>query len=490
MSEQGRRKVRPDDEVDERPMLVLGQEQPDVEDTTTEELARQRAELEEERRQAQERLEQQEREAAERLAEERRQAEKALAARQRALDAAERKLYKTERRLQRQAKASGQEVPAVTPGLHAADESRDTQADKGSLLAAAEQRSATRAPRMGQVATLAVFAGALGTLGSVLVVAGPGEEKISTFVTADDNRQTWLEAALQLDDEVVRYLTGEDPTRPDGTLESVATGRAAVDGSRRWYFEQLDEEMAPLLTQEGSSDQRVLSTWSETRQGLGYTVSNMDVRRAGEDLNAINFGGSLLLLGGVVLAGGLAVSLKRGGTRTGAALAGLAVVPMGLVATGLVGSPRLGPPLEAHDAAVTAQRQAFDQLDRDLETLLGMRSLGTYELDDYWEDAGELDDEDHDPGPLRAYAAARAPIAELDIRALSTAEAAEAARGLVTTGSALIASDGERIAQLRGAVVDAADTSVGTALPLVLGSALLPLAALVPAALRRKEVDG
>ncbi|OLT39909.1 hypothetical protein BJF86_06620 [Serinicoccus sp. CNJ-927] len=100
----------------DRPMLVLGEDLPDVEDTTIEELRAQEAALEQQRRELAEQAEQERDLARQRLASQRREVERELARRQREIDDAERRLVRTERRLRRQAARMGQEdrVPRVS----------------------------------------------------------------------------------------------------------------------------------------------------------------------------------------------------------------------------------------------------------------------------------------------------------------------------------------------------------------------------------------
>src|SRR5690606_41966052 len=97
-------------------MLILGQDHPDVEDTTPEELRRQeeraREEIERKRREAQEEIERTRREAEREIAELEKQKARELRERERELEQTQKKLYDRETKLLRKARATSGQKPA------------------------------------------------------------------------------------------------------------------------------------------------------------------------------------------------------------------------------------------------------------------------------------------------------------------------------------------------------------------------------------------
>ncbi|SOC52121.1 hypothetical protein [Ornithinimicrobium cerasi] len=502
---------------DTPPMLVLGEQRPDVEDTTAEELARQRAELERQRRElevedrerrraAEQEAERRRREAEERLAEERRLAEVELARRQRLLDDAERRLHKTERRLRRKARQTGGHVPSVASSVSGADP--DARSGRGrrargagsvrrgapnSLLAAAERRSGVPVPRLQRTLTLALLSSGLVVAGAIASVDPPSAADVEDFVTLDETRVAWLGAGLTLDQEVSRYLAGEEVTQEDGTLASVSEATAAGAASDVTYpVRDFEETVGPLLAEPGSNPQRVLSAWDEARSSAGYAVGTYEIRDAGELVDADRALPTWMLLGGVVAIGGLAYGLARGGTRVGAGLAGLALVPAGLVVADQGRHLDVEPALATHSQAVDDARAVYDQVGRDLQAVYGTRALESYERETFWEGTGYLEEDRHDPEALAAYTAARESLAGVDIRSLSTGEAVPHAQALVEAGGALLDAQTVVLEDARAAVLARTESQleVGPYAVTTSAAAILPLAALVPALLRRRQVEG
>ncbi len=503
---------------DKPPMLVLGEQRPDVEDTTAEELARQRAELERQRREleaedrerrraAEQEAERRRREAQERLAEERRLAEVELARRQRLLDDAERRLHKTERRLRRKARQTGGHVPSVASSVSGADpdarSGRGGRAARGSgsgrrgapnsLLAAAERRSGVPVPRLQRTLTLALLGSGLVVAGAIASVDPPSAADVEDFVTLDESRVAWLGAGLTLDEEVGRYLGGEEVTQGDGTLASVSQATAAGAASDVTYpVRDFEETVGPLLAEPGSNPQRVLSAWDEARSSAGYAVGTYEIRDAGELVDADRALPTWMLLGGVVAIGGLTYGLARGGTRVGAGLAGLALVPAGLVVADQGRHLDVEPALATHSQAVDDARAVYDQVGRDLQAVYGTRALESYERETFWEGTGYLEEDRHDPQALAAYTAARESLAGVDIRSLSTDEAVPHAQALVEAGGALLDAQTVVLEDARSAVLARTESQleVGPYAVTTSAAAILPLAALVPALLRRRQVEG
>lgn len=488
--------------ADDPPMLMLGEDRPDVEDTTAEELARQRQELEERRRQleeedrrrrheAEKEAERLRLEAEKKLGEERRQAEVELARRQRELDDAERRLDKTERRLRRKAQGSGGQVFAVSTRTTRPTRSPRTRT-RNPLLAAAERRSGVPVPRMPVAVVLALVASGLTVAGAIASIDAPASEAVDSFVTLDETRVAWLDAGVTLDGEVVRYLAGEDVTSADGTLPSLVQAEAASLTTRRdWYLETFQETLAPLVVEPGSNPQRVLSAWHDSRDAAGMAVPYYEVNDAAEALDTDRALPTWLLLGGMVAVGGLAYSLARGRTWVGAGLAGLALVPGGMVVADQDRHLDVEPALAAHDEAADVVRDVYDQVGRDLEVVYGTRALDRWEQENYWVRSGGIDEETVNGAALDVYSEARGALAEVDIRALTIEESLPYAEALIEAGSALLATETASLVDARGAVVagTVSDLDVGPYVAATAAAALLPLAALVPAAMRRREVE-
>lgn len=464
---------------EDEPMLVLGENRPDVEDTTPEELARQRAEVERMRLEMEQQVQERKRLAEAELEEERLGAEKEIARRQREIDEAQERIRRAERT--KRAK-------------------RGTPRKKGSgtnrLLAAAEVRSGMRVPRMRTVVPLALAASALLAVGGAGSLDRPSEEEIATFEKMDQSREQWLRAGAALDDEVTRYLAGEQLTTADGTLPSVALARVAhgIDPEPYpldYYLEVFEDDAAPLLTAPGTSTSRVLGAWKEARSRSGYAVSVHEVRRSRDLLDPDPVWPVVLIAGGALGLGGLAFVLLRGGTRVGAGVAALALVPAALV---LLADD--DPDLEAASAshgemsdwvnAVAARTQ------KDLEVVLRLRTPETYEAEDYWDAFPTLTMPDVPAGvAAQPYADARAELADVDITSLDTSRSAELAHDLVGPGTALLEQGLEDVTARRGPVLTAVDdVDIAPSVGLTVAAAALPLGALVPALLRRREVTG
>jgi hypothetical protein len=490
------------------PMLVLGEDRDDVEDTTAEELARQREELEERRRRLEDeaRIRREEaeaeadrlrREAEEKLAEERRLAEVELARRQREIDEAERRLYRTERRLRKKAQASGGHVPDVSSGLRRSSRTSSRSGPGGrrrfsSLLAAAERRSSVPVPRMGRAALLSLAATGLVVVGAVTSVDPPAPEAVEDFVTMDEARVAWLETGITLDGEVVRYLGGEDVTQDDGSLTSVTQAtEASLTTGDSYNLRSFEEVLPPLLSEPGTNPQRVLSAWVESRRDADYAAPTYEIDDVAETLDSDRVFPTLLLMGGLLSVAGLAFVLARGGSRVGAGLAGLALVPVGMLIADQDRHLDVEPALTRHEDALDGASDIYDLLGRDLETVHGTRVPDSYERETYWEGLHYLDEELLPVEPAAVYTAAREALDGVDTRALTLEESLPYAERLLADGSALLEAQHEELSEAREAVVamTSSDVDLGRYVPLTAAAALLPLAALVPAALRRREVD-
>lgn len=471
------RRPRPEDE--HPPMLVLGEDRPDVEDLTAEELRRQRDELEQRRRDMEQQLQ------AERVA-----AERELARRQREIDEAERDLQRAERRLRRRS----DQVPEVSHRVSRARSRRGRRAN--ALLAAAERRSGTPVPRMPRAVALAGAACALTVVGAITSIDPPADGDVAAFVDLDEARVAWQEAAVGLDGEVTRYLAGEDATRADGSLASaeLATRAAALGGSD-YGLRELREDMAPLLTEGGSNPTRVLNAWRPTRDSLVYAVSINEVRDARARLDNDRAWPTVLLLGGFVLTGALAYGLGRGHAWVAAGVAGVALVPAALLLGNQDRHLDVELAIEHHEEVLQDIRTVDDRLRMDLAALLGSRSLASYEGDDYWEGPRDLGPDsltgaELDEEALAGYVDVRARIGELDIRSASTGQTAEIGQQLVAAGAHLLAGEHEELQAARDDVLGHTETDLDLAPYLAMSgaAAALPVLSLVPALARRRKV--
>jgi hypothetical protein len=149
------------------------------------------------------------------------------------------------------------------------------------------------------------------------------------------------------------------------------------------------------------------------------------------------------------------------------------------------------PALAAHDEAADVVRDVYDQVGRDLEVVYGTRALDRWEQENYWVRSGGIDEETVNGAALDVYSEARGALAEVDIRALTIEESLPYAEALIEAGSALLATETASLVDARGAVVagTVSDLDVGPYVAATAAAALLPLAALVPAAMRRREVE-
>lgn len=528
------RDERSDRRDDPPPMLVLGEDRPDVHDTTPEELRRQRQELERARRElkaqaqkareeAEDQLRRQREEAEARLREERLEAERELARRQRKLDDAERRIVRTERRLRKKAREQGTSIPTLLRGDDP-DGDRDgrtrggrarggrsgggfgrsprTGADAGGstspngLLAGAARRSSRPLPPLPRMLLLAAAASGLVVAGAVTSLDPPTTAEVDAFVASDEAFAGWLRAGAALDEEVTSYLaSGEAQTDPLSSVELAGGAHAAAPGPYRpdSYLEAFEESMAPLLLSAGSNPQRVLSTWQETRDRAGYAVSAFEVGEARDALDRDRVWPTLLLLGAVLAVGGLVWVLVRGGSPVGAGLALLALVPAALVLTEQGRHLDVEPGIEAHDLHLRGAGGARDLVGRDLAVVLGTRNLDSWESEDYWTDRRPDGDEGiSDADALAAYLSARGELADIDLLTLTVAESAALGQQLVGPGTALLESALADVEGARAQIVEHTEVEIDTRRYVLLtgAAALLPLAALVPALLRRREVQG
>lgn len=426
-----RRRPGPDDPP---PMLRLGEDRPDVEDTTVEQLREQQAELERQRAElAQEAARERDR-AQEQLASERRRAQRELAKRQREIDDAERRLLRTERRLRREAARAGHgDVPQVSSRL-----SRSRRTDNA-LLNGARAQGAGRGRGRAAV-TLAVLAAATLGLGTLLSTDRADEQQVQELIALDTARVDLREAISVLDTELVRHATGDPVALDDeGNLPSVslaedALERAGADDSGSF------SAVNSVLSSEEDSPVRAATTWQDDRREFSYVVASWDVEDQIETMSPGSGWGTTLLWVGAALLVLTAVVLLRGGSRLAAGFVALAALSSALL---IVQDPRLRGwegSVEAHEEAADRPEDLQDVVEQDLSVLVGLRSLDAYELEDdeygYWNRHYALDEVADPDGTVadarlalgRTLADDGAAEDEVRAAALELIETADAAR--------------------------------------------------------------
>lgn len=360
---------------DGRPMLILGEDLPDVEDTTPEELRRQQEkaqrEIAEARGRAQEEIERRRREAQQEIAELERAKEREIAARQRQLDQAERRLYKRESTLRRKASASG-----VTPQERLVDKPPKVPLHRSGLR------------RSGRVVGLAAAAAGALVIGLLSAVPGGDADARSEIVDTDRARVLWLQSGLAADEQIAQRMAGQEvQTGPDGTYENVRLAEEAgalVDVDR--YVEQAVAS-TELMMAEDTSQVRSLTAWSEMHDTADYAVGSWEVEDLVEDSGGPGGWSYLFLAVGVLGLAVLAVLalLARSWVSLPVLVVstGLAVAALSVVASG---DADVRGAAAAHEAADDALDDVYDQVGRDLRVAYGISTSPFDRRPEYWTD--------------------------------------------------------------------------------------------------------
>lgn len=469
MSQGQDRDERHDDgDVEDAPMLVLGERGPDVEDTTLEELRRQREELLREREEAQERIRAERERAEEELAERRRRTEQELIERQRQIDDAERDLLAAERRVRRQAERSGKPVPKVT-------RSRTPLPPRGRMRA------------QGLAGLLAVVVAITGVIALVQAGSPPSDEQIQDFATLAEGQLAWDEAGRAYDELIVTRM------QSGGSLSDAeaAAVRAQADEvielldeadriAPRSYVSSTDRTVAAINTIADSSTSaiRAVNLWDERRYDMSAgAVSSSDLRRASEAMTP-GSAASWWMLVLMVLAVGWLIRLAIK-DRAYVALALLAVAGVtGVSSMVFLGSYQQGGPLnerlELREDAYGNHREGVDALRRDLSSIYGVRSSG---MDDetYWTTEYFVDLDSIPPNIAQDYRDVRAGFLDL-----SPDEQLDQTPELVEALEPVWLEHREQLSAANDAVVEAAHDAPGvTALALTtLGTVGLAAAAI------------
>lgn len=423
---------------DERPMLIIGEDRPDVEDTTPEELRRQREEAQREiaeaRRRAQEEIERKRREAERELAELERAKEREIARRQRELDEAERTLYKRETRLRRKVSASG-----GTPKARLVEKPPRVPLSQKGLR------------RSSRAITVAAATGVALVVGLFTAAPGGGPDVRTEIVDTDRSRVLWLQSGLAADEMIAQRMAGREVApEADGTWPNVrlAQEASAVYPGRDFYADRAEESTARMMA-EGTTDVRALTLWSEVHREAGYAVGPWEVEDLVEEARGPD-GWSYLLLGAGVL-GLVALAVLALVARSWVSLpvlvvaTGLAVAALSVVAAG---NAEVRGAAAAHESADDALDEVHDQLGRDLEVAYGISTSSYAQRPEFWTDDPFYGDEV--PG-AQTYLAARQDMAD----SLEQGEqaVAEAAVGLVDAAREAIEGQVPALESARGRLV-------------------------------------
>ena len=389
-----------DDEPELPPMTILGEDRPDVEDTTVEELRAQQEELERARRELAERAREERERAEEQLAAERRRAEQELARRQREIDDAERRLLRTERRLRKEAERSGRHVDLPPTPRRQAARGPDSE-----LLDAARAELSTRVPRLGLAATLALGAGLALALGSAVSTDRVEQGQTQTLTVLDTAQADLRDAVSSLDAELVSYATGDPVTLDDaGQLPSVTAALEVLgrDGVDPYAAERLSEA-EPALSSDTVSPVRAATAWKDTRRDMAYAVSSWDVERELEELRPGSALGTLLLWAGALLLVVAAVVLLRAGAKVAGAFFVLAALSTSLLVVQDT-QPGWRRAVVAHEEAADRPTGLQQVVEDDLSVLVGLRSLDPSQTEDdeygYWNQHYGLEDADDPDGTV------------------------------------------------------------------------------------------
>lgn len=459
MSDERREVAQGQDEKDQDhdgpPMLVLGERGPDVEDTTLEELRRQREELLREREAAQERIRAERKQAEAELEAERERTERELLERQRRIDDAERDLLAAERRVLRQAQRSGRahEVPRVT-------------------------RSATPLPPRGRLrvkGTAGLLAGVVAASAAVaLLSAGspPSEAQIQEYTTLAEGQLAWDEATRAFDDLIVSRMEHAGSVPPDEAVVEleeqadrvhnlVEEANSIVPQPFSRGTERVVGAVDAIAQDRSAAAVRPVTQWENHR----YEVREMAVSRRAinEATDTLSPGSALAwwAMGALLLAllGLGRLALKE---RAYVALALLGVAGI----TGVAGMVFLGSYQQAGDLREHAEareelsrehRDTAGAQERDLMMIFGVQRSSLHD-NDYWTRPWHVDLETVPDDLAEPYLDIRAGFADLDPEE-QLAQASE----LVDALAPIWDHRREQVAAATAAVVDATDEAPSVA---------------------------
>lgn len=438
----------------ERPMLILGEDTPDVEDTTPEELRRQaeeaRREIERQRRELEEEIERKRREAEREIAEMEAQKERELRERERDLERTQKKLYRRESRLLNKVQMKGRPLPERLVERPARRPLRERGLRRSGLGVC-----------LGLVAALGI--GVAGTAAGI----GSDPETAAELDALDQAMVLHLRAGLTADEVVAARMAGRPlPSAGEGSVPGqafVEEGIALAPDSRRYGERTL--ERIEQVADEQTGTVRALTLWSQARDEAGYAVGSWDVADLREE--AADEGPGPLVLGIVGLVALLVL------VAMAIALKAWVALPVLLVATALgVGvlpaaatsvTNGVGQAAEDHDAASEAMEDVYEQVGRDLEAAYGVSTSSYADRSEYW-----VEDPFYDipePGTLRDYLQAREAVGEADGDEATYAAAAD----LAAAGRAAFEARVPAVEAARARMLEGLAGSGNRAWPILLG---------------------
>ncbi|WP_022921557.1 hypothetical protein [Ornithinimicrobium pekingense] len=447
----------------ERPMLILGDDLPDVEDTTPEELRRQqeeaRREIERQRRELQEEIERRRREAEREIAEMEAQKERELRERERDLERTQKKLYRRESRLLSTVRRKGRPVPERLVQRPARPPLRERGLRRSGLGVC-----------LGLVAALGI--GVAGTAAGT----GSDPETAAELEAMDRAMVLHMRSGLTADEVVAARMAGQPlPSAEDGSVpgEAFVDEAVALAPDSRRYGERTLERIEQVADEQ-TGTVRALTLWSQARDEAGYAVGSWDVADLREE--AADEGAGPLVLGIVGLVAllvllAMAVAVKAWvavPVLLVATVLGVGVLPA--AATGVTNG--VGQAAEDHDVASEALEDVYEQVGRDLEAAYGVSTSSYAGLPEYW-----VEDPFYDipePGTLQDYLRAREAVGEADGDEATYAAAAD----LAATGRTAFEARVPAVEETRARILDGLAGSGDRAWPVLLG---LGAAALVVA---------
>lgn len=361
-----------------KPMLVLGEDRPDVEDTTPEELARRAAEAERE-------IAEKKRAAEAEIKAARERAEQELREQQLEVDRRERDLERERRRLERKGHVGTSSTRSHGAGTGSRVGLRPP-VDHGPVHRRPLHRN-WLAGTLAAVGAAGIFLGGLSS-GGYTDSTALHDYRTSTLTFA-----AWQRTALQVDDNIAAHLSGQPATTvgnggATGTEPgAVSRAKEAADLGDRYssyYLDEVVEGMA-AATAEGTSPIRTLASWKELRSTASYAHSEYDTRR---DLESLTDGTGQTLWWILLALGSLAGLIALAYLNASLVAAGLGLLAAACAAAVLLAAPDAG----AIRAAAEDQKAAVERVG-DLTTLVGqkveaatgLRSGSWVEDEDYWE---------------------------------------------------------------------------------------------------------
>jgi hypothetical protein len=438
----------------QRPMLILGEDLPDLEDTTPEELRRQqeeaRKEIERQRRELQEEIDRKRREAEREIAELEERTARELRERELELERTQKKLYRRESQLLRKARKPGTATPkriVPRPPSRPLAETGLRGRASGIVLAA-----------------LAAVGLALGGL-----TAGPsGDAELGQELSsADQARVLWLQSGLEADEAIARRMAGLPVgTGAEGSLPGAALVREATTlyPDSRYYGERVTDRTEEMLA-EDTSPVRSLTAWSQVHDEASYAVGSWDVSQLREEATSEGSGPAVAV--GLGLAALLLLLAMAIGARSWPAVgalvvaAGLAVAMFPAMSTGV--SRDVNQAAQDHDAAEHDLDRIYSRVGQDLKAAYGISTSSSAFRSEYW-----LDDPFYDverTAELGAYVEAREAVGEAEGETATQAAAVE----LVAAGRAAFDARVPDLEDARARMMTGLEQTAGRAVPLLLG---------------------